>query len=159
MPQDLTAERLRELLRYDPGTGIFRWRVSTNRRIVVGQIAGTISHGRVQIKVAGNLQRAHRLAWLYVHGEWPADLIDHKNGDATDNRIANLRQADKSINAQNQRRANSRNKTGLLGVSPARWGGFRARIDHDYLGVFPTAEEAHQAYLKAKRERHPGGMI
>lgn len=101
----------------------------------------------------------HRLAWLYVTGTWPSDQIDHVNGIRDDNRIFNLREATGPENNGNQRQARSDNKTGLLGVYwDKQHKKFSAKImfsgKHKYLGYFPTAEEAHAAYIKAKRELH-----
>ena len=156
----LTAERLRELLSYEPETGEFRWRVGRGGTAVAGGRAGckqTIGYRR--IGVAGRMYWEHRLAWLYVNGTWPSDQIDHVNGVKGDNRIANLREATRSENQGNLRQARSDSKTGLLGV---HWNKpnkkFMAQImfsgKQKYLGLFSTAEQAHQAYLVAKRELH-----
>ena len=121
------------------------------------------SNGYAVIKVDSVTYKAHRLAWLCVHGEWPAGQIDHINGSRTDNRIANLRDVPHLINAQNRRRANRNNSTGLLGVSHGKAGGYVATIcvgsKTEYLGVFSSAEEAHQMYLLAKRQKHLGATI
>ncbi len=157
----LTAERLRELLSYEPETGEFRWRVGRGGTAVAGGRAGckqTIGYRR--IGVAGRTYWEHRLAWLHVTGTWPSDQIDHVNGVKGDNRIANLREATRSENQGNLRQARSDSKTGLLGV---HWNKpnkkFMAQImfsgKQKYLGLFDTAEQAHQAYLVAKRELHP----
>lgn len=155
MKTDLTAERLRDALSYNLDTGQFVWRLKTNKRIRVGAAAGSEFRGRIQIKLDGVTYRAHRLAWLWVHGEWPKLEIDHINGDPSDNRIANLRDVPPVINRQNQRRAQRRNHLGVLGVGRFR-GGYRARIDHRHLGTFETIEAAQAAYVKAKRETHQG---
>lgn len=110
---------------------------------------------------------AHRLAWFYVHGKWPPHEIDHINGDRADNRIVNLRQATTSQNLQNQRKAQVTSKTGLLGVSyngsPHRERRWFARIcvnqKTKVIGYFHTPEEAHAAYLEAKRKVHAFGML
>jgi len=88
---DLTAERLRELLHYDPDTGIFTFRVTRNRA-VAGRMAGGItkSSGLICISVDNTPYQASHLAFLYVHGKWPSGKIDYLNGVKTDNRIANL---------------------------------------------------------------------
>ena len=118
---DLTAERLREVLDYGPDTGVFTWKIRTNSRVKVGDVAGALRpDGYIQISIDGRLHRAHRLAWLYVTGESPPDQIDHINGVRDDNRIANLRLATSAENKQNLRRAKSRNKTGFLGVCTPR---------------------------------------
>lgn len=112
---ELTAERLRELLSYDPETGIFR-RVATRRQVKSGDIAGSDDgKGYWRIRVNGEKHRAHRLAWLYVNGAWPIDQLDHINGDKLDNRICNLREATNSENQQNRSLPKS-NTSGRLGV-------------------------------------------
>ena len=161
----LTATLLRELFAYDSDTGLFTRKVSTTRRVKIGDIAGSPNQkGYINIMVCSRLHPAHRLAWLYVHGAWPKDQIDHINGVKTDNRIANLREATNAENAQNKRNARSDNKSGLLGVRFKNCGKpWQARIMVDgkarNLGHFDTAEEAHAAYLSAKRDLHKFGEI
>ncbi len=162
MHHELSAERLRELLSYDAETGAFAWRIGRGGLAKSGARAGAIeSGGYVQIQVEGRLRMAHRLAWLYVHGRWPTFEIDHMNGVRDDNRLSNLREATRAENQQNERRARSSNKaSGLLGVTwcerASRW---RAKImlggKNKHLGLFDTAEAAHNAYLAAKAEIHP----
>jgi hypothetical protein len=154
----LTAARLKELLNYDPETGVFTWASSPHRNDLVGKQAGGVTErGYVKIRVDGTTHRAHRLAWLYVHGQWPQDRIDHINGDSTDNRISNLREAKQHENGQN-RKASKSSAAGLLGVSKAAYGKWVAVIclhrKRYHLGSFDTPEEAHQAYLKAKAVMH-----
>ncbi len=157
---ELTAERLRELLDYNQHTGEFVWRVSC-RGTKAGDIAGSSGNeGRRHITIGYARFKAHRLAWLYVHGVWPKGLIDHINGTPSDNRIDNLREATVSENQCNQKVAHSHNKTGLLG---AHWredkNKYRSRISIDgrevFLGYFDTAEDAHKAYVCAKNTLHP----
>jgi hypothetical protein len=154
----LTAERLRELLDYNPETGIFRWNVAAR----AGTVVGCLNRGYRVIRVDRMLYRAHRLAWLHVYGCWPTDEIDHINGIKDDNRLANLREVTCAENQQNRRSARTDNKTGLLGVSSSQ-GGFQAQIKVNcklfFLGRFATAELAHAAYLEAKRRLHPAGML
>lgn len=151
----ITAERLRELLHYDPETGIFIWRVNRARRQTAGKVAGSFaSQGYWIIGVEGINYKAHRLAWLYVYGEWPKDQIDHLNGIKDDNRISNLRDVDNVINSHNKRIAMATARNELLGVS-RRNGKWYSQIKA-FLGYFDTPEEAHEAYLVAKRKIHPG---
>jgi HNH endonuclease/AP2 domain len=153
----LTAERLREVLNYDPETGIFTWKLRTSWRVRVGDFAGSQFGKRRQIGVDGVDHYVHRLAWLYVYGVWPASGIDHMNGDPSDNRICNLREATQAQNMQNLRKADKDSKTGFLGVSEDKKK-FTARIMANgkkyHLGNFSTPEEAHAAYVQAKRRLH-----
>jgi hypothetical protein len=109
--------------------------------------------------VLGRIYLAHRLAWMYVYGRWPAKGldIDHINGNRQDNRIANLREVTRGQNMQNQRRASSRSTTGLLGVL-RKSRRFAAHITADgrthCLGTFDTPEEAHRVYMDAKSRLH-----
>lgn len=161
----LSVEELKRVLSYDPDTGKFHWLVSLTRSVAVGDVAGgPSSDGYLRIGLHGVRYMAHRLAWFYMMGRWPADDIDHINGSKTDNRFANLREATRRMNAENQRRARKDSSVGLLGVGwHKRDKHFRAQIQvrgkHVFLGYFPTAEEAHQAYLAAKRKYHEGGTL
>jgi len=164
-PSLLTAERLRELLHYDPETGVFIWLVSTNGRIRVGDVAGHLTAaGYRRIKIDGRCYFSQRLAWLYVHGVFPFNQSDHRNGQRDDNRLCNLRDVDHSGNMQNRRRAHLQNKSGFLGVSLDKQRGkwtaiIQANGKKRNLGRFTSPELAHAAYLKAKRELHPMGTI
>src|SRR5574337_1669011 len=159
----LTAARLREVLSYCQETGDFCWREKTNRRIVVGSKAGCVGRfGYVQIRVDGVKHYAHRLAWLYIHGSVPVGVIDHKNGVRSDNAISNLRVVTKEHNQQNRRLPQSNNSLGTLGVCRSA-GSFKAQISiagsTKYLGSFQTEDEAHEAYLLAKRRNHAGNTL
>ena len=157
----ITQERLKELLSYDPLTGVFLWMVKRcNKR--PGDVAGcNKNRNYTVVYVEGRFYRAHRLAWFYMTGGW-AEEIDHKNGIKTDNSFSNLRDVTHSVNGQNQRKARSDNKLGFLGVSKRR-GGFRSVIKANgkylHLGDFKTPELAYSAYLEAKRKLHPGCTI
>lgn len=101
---DLTAERLRELLHYDPEAGVFTRRTNSNNKARIGDVAGhRTAKDYWSIKISGVAHSAHRLAWLYVYGAWPREGVDHANGIKTDNRIANLREATHSENMQNKK--------------------------------------------------------
>lgn len=160
---DLTQERLRYLLSYDATTGVFTRRLTVCGNAKAGSEAGTIGRrGYRLIMVDLVLYRAGRLAWLYVHGQHPSGYIDHIDGDRTNNRIENLRDISPRTNSENQRRAKVTNKVGLLGVTSSGRK-FLASIQVQgkpmRLGLFPTAELAHSAYLAAKREHHQGCTI
>lgn len=111
----LTQDRLKELLHYDPETGVFTRRVVLNNKIKVGDIAGCLCNGYVKIRVEVRRYRAHRLAWLYMVGDWPKDQLDHINGKRDDNRWANIREATSSENMKN-RKINTNNTSGIMGV-------------------------------------------
>lgn len=165
----LTAERARELIDYDPETGAFRWRHREGRtgsRCNVDREAGSVSKqtGYRTIRLDKRLFQAHRLAWLFMHGVWPPEDIDHINGIRLDNRIENLRSVPNRVNRQNVRRARRDSQTGFLGVTQdKRRGVFRAQIRTDgekvYLGSYATPEAAHEQYLLAKRALHVGCTI
>jgi hypothetical protein len=159
----ITAERLRELVHYCPETGVFT-HLQSRGRVRPGIPAGCPSNGYIVIRLDKVLYGAHRLAWLYVHGHFPNADTDHIDGNKSNNRINNLRDVDRSTNLQNQKRASTRNKsTGLLGVNKRENGSFRAYIKINgkivSLGTFDNAEDAHEAYLSAKREHHKGCTI
>lgn len=157
----LTAGRLRELLHYDPETGLFTWRHKTGSQSS-GKQAGTPHKAYINIQVDSRQYKAHRLSFLYMTGELPPDEVDHINGIGTDNRWHNLRLADHFLNCQNRRRANRNNMSGLLGVQK-HGNGYKAVIRkhgrNQYLGYFSTKEEAHAVYVNAKREFHRGGTL
>jgi hypothetical protein len=95
----MTADELKRVLTYEADTGLFRWLVPTNRQVVNGAVAGRkTTTGYWNICINKKRYMAHRLAWLYVYGRWPADQIDHINRNRIDNRIANLREATNSQN-------------------------------------------------------------
>lgn len=153
------AERVRELLEYSPETGEFRHKASRGG-VLSGSVAGCLyANGYRKITIDGRGYLAHRVAWLYVHGEWPATGIDHANGDKDDNRLCNLRMASQSQNMQNILEAPHLSRSGLFG---AAWDKARnkwqasIRVDgkRRYLGRFETAEDASAAYLSAKEKLH-----
>lgn len=168
LPHALTVTRLREVLNYDPQTGVFTRRSSCGGE-PAGSVAGSPNqYGHIRVHVDGRRYQAHRLAWLYMSGEWPSTRleVDHINGNRGDNRWANLRLADKSMNMQNQRHARRDSQSGLLGVETKRWDtgvAYVARIAHrgkrHHLGTHSTPELAHAAYLDAKRAMHEGNTL
>lgn len=161
----ISVERLRDLLHYDAETGLFTWR-HARHKCTAGAVAGCPGGvaGYIQIRLDYRRYYAHRLAWLYMHGQWPLSQIDHINGEKADNRIANLRDVSVLVNHENHRAAHSNSKTGFLGASICgTTGRFVAQIKlggkQTFLGRFDTVEEAHQVYLSAKREKQVGCTI
>lgn len=133
------------------------WLNPRSNFLKAGALVGSPDGGRyLQATIEGGRYRLHRLAWLYVHGMWPNGLIDHVNGDGSDNRIANLREATASQNRANTVRQ-LEGRTLPRGVKQeARTGKFVATLGRKgkniHLGTFGTADEAAEAYLRAARE-------
>jgi hypothetical protein len=158
---------VRELFVYEPTSGELRHRVDKwagEHRNVLSARAGdragwASSGGYLRVKVAGRTYGVHRVAFLIVEGRWPSAQLDHIDGDKNNNRMSNLREVDNRTNNENRRHAHRNSQSGLLGAFPhrKRWQS-RIRVNGKLrnLGCFATAEEAHQAYLKAKREHHAG---
>lgn len=160
----ITAERLREILMYDHTSGVFTFRVRRGS-MKVGTASGVRKDdGRIAIKLEGRYYLAHRLAWLYVHGVWPEQQIDHIDGNPLNNGIANLRDVSPTTNSQNRRFADPGSKSGLLGAQWCKgYGNWQASIrvkgTRMNLGKFDSAQEAHEAYVQAKRRFHDGCTI
>src|SRR5574343_63792 len=162
----LTAARLRSLIDYDQSSGCFRWKRRSGRDGTWcnrDREAGSVNKqtGYRSIRVDKRLYQAHRLAWLYVYGEWPAADIDHINGARLDNRIANLRAVGNAINRQNMRRARRDSASGLIGAHfdkrrNVHFSSIRVDGKSTYLGAYQSAEAAHAAYVQAKRRLHVG---
>lgn len=159
----LTAGRLRELLHYNQETGVFTRLTDNGRGCRVGDVAGTIHRrsGYVNIYLDGHSHTAARLAWLYMTGQHPVYDMDHINGDKMDNRWQNLRDIPTQLNSQNTHRANKNSTTGFMGVQLRKdRNKYTAQLRVDgrvrRFGSFNTPEEAHAAYLDAKRVHHPG---
>lgn len=156
----LTQEELRQVLNYDAASGMFTARMCTPNR-PVGALAGGVnkSTGYYKVSVYGRQYFAHRLAWLYVHGEWPEADIDHINRDKLDNRISNLREVDRSTNLQN--RDLPPKKSGFVGVTKNKhYDRWAATITTEgrkrHLGMYSSPEDAHAAYTAARKTMHKG---
>ena len=159
----MNQETLKSLYSYDPETGMF---VATQKRKAwaAGRVAGHRSK-YTMILIDRKKYRAHRLAWLYMTGEWPSGQIDHINGDKHDNRFCNLRVVTASGNSQNIWKPRSDNVSKLKGVSwrerNKKWHA-TIRVDGKarHLGYFDSANAAHAAYVLAKKQYHPfaGGL-
>lgn len=153
----LTQERLKELVHYDPATGLFTWN-KLRPKCRPGDIAGRESDGYVVIKLDYKDYRAHRLAFLYMTGEVPPNDVDHENLVRSDNRWDNLRPATHSQNQWNKG-PQCNNKTGVVGVSwYAPTGKWRARCkaygkEHS-VGYFDTLEQAATAVAAKRLELH-----
>ena len=148
----LTQQELKELLHYEPLTGVFTRRTATANCVQAGDIAGTKeTTGYIRLRVLNKKYLAHRLAWLYVYGEWPSKHLDHINGVRDDNCIANLREATPRENSQNTKKRHGA-RCRLKGVRVYK-GRFLAQIctrgKNLHIGCYNTEEEAHAAYMAA----------
>ena len=156
-----TAERVRELLSYDPSTGEFWWKVKTSNRVKARSVAGyerTNQDGKKYwlIRVDGKLHYAHRLAWLVTHGEFPPEQIDHIDGNGLNNRLENLRAVSHAENGRNLRKK-SNNTSGVSGVSwhksRQKWAAqIQVNRKHIHLGLFANKDEAIAARRAAEAE-------
>lgn len=163
-----SVDFLKQHIHYDKDTGIFtRIKDHVKKKYLAGSVTGVSRpDGYLQIMIDGKIFLAHRLAWLYEFGKVPDKNIDHINGDKKDNRIANLRSVTQAVNVQNVRKTKGiRTHSQFLGVSLANKGlckekPYKARIvvnsKEIHLGTFDTEENAHQAYILAKRKYHEG---
>jgi len=158
--ESLTQARLKEILHYDPETGLWVWLVDANRRWAkAGSIAGKLCKGAIIITFKGRGYFAHRLAFLYMTGKWPKDEVDHRDLDASNNRWKNLREATHAQNMRNVRLKS--NVTGFKGVYVYKHKGgkkFFSQIMFEgvvhWLGIYDTSGEASLAYTKAAQELH-----
>lgn len=153
MMPDFRTEAM-SLLRYNPETGLFTWRISRGP-CAAGDAAGTPKDGYVQINVLRRLCKAHRLAWLFMTGNWPPKgfVIDHKDKVRSNNRWGNLRLADARQNGTHSS-ARSDNTTGCTGVyRQGNAPGWQARLFKDgkgiHLGYFQSFEAAAAARVEA----------
>ena len=140
------VERVRELLDYNPDTGVFTWKVKRGGKAQAGTVAG-YEHvtGYWYIAIDKKYYPAHRLAWLYIHGVEPENDIDHINHQRSDNRISNLREATRSQNCAN--------KVGTKGFIFRR-GLYEVYVKvfqkRHFIGCFKTEDEAREAYAVAR---------
>jgi HNH endonuclease len=169
----LTQEYLKSILHYNPETGVFTWmerpelkgKAKMFNTKWAGKKAGSIhkKYRYITIRIGNKSYRSHRLAWLYVYGYMPIE-IDHKDNIRHHNWIKNLRPATRSQNNQNRIKHNKNNQNKLLGVTFDNVNcKYRAQITINRknipIGRFNKPEEAHQAYLEAKRKLHPFGEL
>lgn len=151
---NIDAKQAREWLSYNPDTGQLSWRVKRGS-VAAGQAIECVNgHGYVVVRLNKKLHLAHRVIWLLVTGGAPMEDIDHINGNRTDNRIANLREASRQENIHNRKtRGNYFDK---------RCGKYAAEIMVDrkktFLGYFDTEIGAREAYISAKRVLHPSAQ-
>lgn len=145
----ITQERLHELLDYDPLTGLFCWRSASGNR-KTGWFGGSVNKaGYLRIFIDGKLQYAHRLAWLYIHGRFPIDQVDHINLVKSDNRIINLREVTCKQNQENK--IHSSTQGAVLIKSTMK---FAARVKHHgkmlSFGCYDQIEDAAKVAKQAR---------
>jgi hypothetical protein len=160
--KEFTKELVSKYISYDPNTGSFT-RLKTSGTKKAGDKVGCINQKYLQVSICGKRLRGHQVAWLLTYGKIPK-TIDHINGNGLDNRLCNLREVTQQQNIHNHRKPPKHNTTGFLGVSYYKAGNkFSAHINLDgkkkHLGYFDNAENAHKAYLVAKRKLHPSCTI
>lgn len=156
MKNQISYDEVHELFNYDPATGIFINKTTSNGRSLKGSVAGSLStNGYWRIGVKGKSYKAHRLAWLYVYGYMPEHGLDHRNRIRSDNWIDNLREATHSCNMKNSK-IQSNNISGITGVcwhkGAKKW---RVEIQDKnlkpiYLGIFAFKLEAAKARYEAE---------
>lgn len=155
---ELTREMVSEFIDYNAETGILTRVKSLSNRVKVGDVVGTpTTRGYLQTTVLGQKLKAHRIAWLLAYGKWPDGVIDHINGNTSDNRLENLRDVSQQENTQNMRGPRSTNSHGYFGCTfnAGKWSAL-IRVDgkYRYLGRFVCPKEAEAAYVQAKRQFH-----
>lgn len=160
----LTKKRILELFKYVPRTGEL---INLTRRgptTKVGRAAGSNCHGHLYVRFDCASYPVHHLVWFLFNGRLPIYEIDHINGIKNDNRIENLRDVPHRVNMENVRAPSEANTSGYLGVTwkkaSKKWcAQIKVKGRKRHLGLFVTAEDAHQKYLSVKREEHDGCTI
>lgn len=156
---NFTHSLLKSEMRYDSATGKFTRLVSAGRAKPGPATVRLDKDGYEFLSYRGSRFYVHRLAWFYVHAKWPKEYIDHINGISADNRLSNLRESTNSENQQNLVARRPKTAGKLIGTAwhehkkawISRIGIDRKRV---CLGYFATAQEAHEAYLEAKKTIH-----
>jgi hypothetical protein len=144
----LTQQRLKELVHYDPDTGVFTWLVDRSDKVKAGDVAGgsNLSHGYRRLCIDYKIYQQHRLAFLYMEGKFPDRLVDHINGIRSDNRWCNLRHADGFGNAQNSA-IRSDNTSGHPGIwKPKNKNKWVVQVRNKHVGYCGSFEEAKKMY-------------
>ena len=142
---------------YCPNSGLIRWKIDHTRGIKVGDVAGNKNgKGYLRFQFQGKFYQAHRVAWLLYYGQYPSQWIDHINGDPTDNRICNLRQATPSQNALNRRASVGSSSSGAVGVCwHRRLKKWQVMVCGQYLGIFASRQAAIKTVIAYRRKHYP----
>jgi hypothetical protein len=145
--------QLTQVLRYEPETGFLFWTDKAYKSVKNKKAGSPNQLGYIIVIFKGKPYKAHRLAWLLTYGVWPSQMIDHIDGNKSNNTLLNLRDVDNKTNQCNRHKARVDSKSGLMGASPFR-NKWKAQIKRNgvikYLGIYDTALEAHQAYKLEK---------
>lgn len=155
----ITQSELKQILDYNPDTGIFTWKINKGGKAKCGTIANSIdSKGYIRIQINNKRNSAHRLAWLYIYGSFPNNMIDHINGNKIDNRIYNLREATVNENQYN-RKVPINNTSGIKGVyfdkSRNKWvAELKCNSKKIHIGRFNDIELAQIAINEARNKYH-----
>lgn len=156
MDKKITQKYLKEILHYNPDTGVFTWKVRKHRRRKNGVVGHINPFGYLTIGIDGKCYQAHRLAWFYVYGEFPRKSIDHINHDKLDSKISNLRVITQTENSRNCSISKS-NKSGITGVhwnkKVNKWcAQIMVNYKNKFLGHFENIEDARQSRKEAEIE-------
>lgn len=153
----LTLGQISSYLDCDLHSGEIRWKV-TRGKANKGTLAGNVDlqTGYLRIGIEGTLYYAHRLVWLFAHGRWPKEEIDHINRQRVDNRLVNLREATRGENQRNMGLIKS-NRSGYRGVywaaKSGKWGAtIKIKRRSMHLGLFDLKEDAYAARLTKEAE-------
>jgi hypothetical protein len=152
----ITQAELKEIVSYDQESGLFYWKVARqNNRIKAGSVAGCVdSKGYIVMTLKGRQYKAHRLAWLYIMGMWPKELIDHIDMNRSNNKWSNLREATHSQNKANIKKF-SNNTSGVKCVTRYK-GKWKVAImvngKNVNLGSYDDLEDAKLRYKIAANE-------
>jgi len=151
----MTQKKVKHYLKYNKRSGLLTWRNPVAARLKVGDIAGSKQdNGYITVMVENKVYKAHRLIWLYVHGEFPEDYIDHINHVRDDNRFSNLRSVSRVENGMNQS-LSSANKSGVIGVGWKKknnkwYASITVEQKQIHLGLFVEFHEAVNARKNAE---------
>lgn len=155
----ITQKELKNKFTYDQQSGLFNRDKCFHSRYINAKVGCLDKDGYLVINISGKLYKAHRLAWLYMTGEFPSSCIDHIDRNKINNSWSNLRVVSMSVNKQNMVAPTRKNKTGYLGVSFYKItnkyvAGIKLNGKRKTIGYYSTPKLAHEAYLKAKKEMH-----
>lgn len=149
----LNQLQLKELLSYDPDIGVFTWKIKSGR-CSAGSVAGGVDYsGYVDIRLRGKKYRAHRLAWLYMTGAFPNNIVDHIDRCKCNNKWHNLRDVTHS--------QNNMNRVGISNIyKPKRPGGkYQVVIQKKHIAMCENLELAQLVVLEAREKINRGFIL